>query len=125
MKSPVAWSRILIAIGLTGMLIGAIDPLEGCFVILPSVAVVVLGAWLGKSRRLAPLAWSLVLVAVGVAAMVILSALGGIGGDADLSLWWGVFILPYPVGWFIGLISGGVALIETWRFHALTRHAPK
>jgi hypothetical protein len=68
---------------------------------------------------------SFALVALGVAAMVVLSGLGGIGGNSGHSLWWGVFILPYPIGWALGFISGGIALIESWRFHALMRHASK
>jgi hypothetical protein len=122
---PAIWSRILMAVGLAGMLAGAIDPLEGSFVILPSVAVVALGTLIGKSRHLVLLGWSFGLALLGVVAMVVLSWLGGIGGNSGRSMWWGVFILPYPIGWALGFISGGIALIESWRFHALMRHASK
>jgi hypothetical protein len=123
MNAPVVWSRVLIIVGLVGMLLGAVDPLEGSFVILPSVGVVALGTLIGKSRQRVLLSWSFVLVTLGVAAMVVLSWLGGIGGDSGHSVWWGVFILPYPVGWIMGLVSGGIALIESWRLHTLTRQA--
>jgi hypothetical protein len=36
---------------------------------------------------------------------------GGIGGNSGLSLWWGLIILPYPVGWaicFIGVIKNAL-----------------
>jgi hypothetical protein len=98
------------------MLLGAIDPLEGSFVILPSVGVVAIGAWLGESRHRKLLTWSLGLVALGVAAMVVLSWLGGIGGTSGRSMWWGILILPYPVGWLIGLIGAALALIESWKY---------
>ena len=69
------------------MLIGAVDPLEGSFIILPGVGLVALGALLGKSRHRVLLYWSFALVAVGVAAMVALSCLGGIGGNTGRSMW--------------------------------------
>ena len=61
-----SWSRMLVIIGLTSMLLGAIDPLEGSLIILPGTGLVALGALLGKSRRRALLYWSLALVAIGV-----------------------------------------------------------
>jgi hypothetical protein len=109
------WSRLLIIVGLAGMLGGAIDPLEGSFIILPCVGLAALGAVIGKSRQRMLLCFSFVLVALGVAAMVVLSWLGGIGGNSGNSMWWGVFILPYPVGWFMGLIGAALALIVSWK----------
>ena len=35
MKTPTFWPRVLMIAGLAGMLIGAIDPLEGSLIILP------------------------------------------------------------------------------------------
>ncbi|WP_166806285.1 hypothetical protein [Cryobacterium cheniae] len=34
---------------------------------------------------------------------------GGIGGTTGNSLWWGLLILPYPVGWFMAA-AGAVYL---------------
>jgi len=36
------WSRVLTVVGVAGMLIGAIDPLEGSIIILPGSALVTL-----------------------------------------------------------------------------------
>jgi hypothetical protein len=99
------WSRTLVVAGLIAMVIGAIDPLEGSLVILPGTAMVALGAWLGKSRYRKLLCWAFALVAVGVAALLAVSAFGGFGGRGSLSYWWGILILPYPIGWVLGIIG--------------------
>jgi hypothetical protein len=96
------------------MSIGVVDPLEGSFLVLLGTALATLGSLIGRSRYCGLLSWSFALVAIGVAAMVFLSSLGGLGGNSGNPLWWGVFILPYPIGWFVGLVSGGFALVESW-----------
>jgi hypothetical protein len=106
MKTAIIWSRIFVIVGLAGMLLGAVDPLEGSFIILPAVGLVALGAILGKSRHRVLLYWSFALVVIGIAAMVMLSHFGGIGGNTGRSMWWAVIILPYPVGWLLGLAGG-------------------
>ena len=122
MNVPAIWSRVLIAVGLAGMLLGVVDPLEGSFVILPSVGVVALGTLIDKSRQRVLLGWSFVLVTLGVAAMVVLSWLGGIGGNSGNSIWWGIFILPYPMGWIMGLVGAVLALIESWKCQSPQAH---
>jgi hypothetical protein len=113
MSRRTLWSVALVIVGLLAMLVGAIDPLEGSFVILPGSAVVAVGAFLGKSRYRMLLSWAFVLIAAGVGAMVVFTAMGGIGGHSGRSLWWGLFILPYPVGWIIGLVGAILTLKET------------
>jgi len=99
------WSRILMVVGSIGMLIGAVDPMEGSAVILPGSGLVALGAFLGHSgRRL--IAYRLgvfILIAIGVGAMWVLSWLGGFGGKSGRSMWWGLLVLPYLVGWSMGI----------------------
>jgi hypothetical protein len=107
------WSRILVIVGLVAMVIGALDPLEGSLVILPGCGLVALGALLGKSRHRIFLYWAFVLVAVGVGALWGLSALGGFGGKSGRSNWWGLVLLPYPVGWIMGLVGAIRRLIES------------
>jgi hypothetical protein len=123
MNGRAIWSRILIIAGLVGMVVGAIDPLEGSFLILPSVGLVAIGAWIGKRRHRTLLAWSVGLVAFGVAAIVVLSRLGGIGGNSGRSMWWGIFIVPYPIGWILGLAGAVLALIESWKYQVSGSHA--
>jgi hypothetical protein len=109
------WSRILIIIGSIAMLVGALDPLEGSLVILPGSGAVTLGTFLGNSGRglLVYWIWIFILIAAGVAALFGLSALGGIGGPSGRSMWWGVLILPYPVGWIMGVVSLLLRLIRS------------
>jgi hypothetical protein len=103
MNTVTWWSRVLIVVGVAGMLIGAIDPLEGSIIILPGSALVTLGAFLRKSRYRIVFYWSVILLAVGVTGLWVLSGFGGIGGNRAHSLWWGLVVLPYPVGLILGL----------------------
>ena len=49
---------------------------------------------------------SALLTVVGVAALWITSNMGGFG-EGVLSWWWGLVVLPYPVGWLRNLYSLG------------------
>jgi hypothetical protein len=114
MNARAVWSRILILLGGIAMLLGALDPLEGSLLILPGSGLVALGMFLGRSPRATVLywVWVFMLIAVGVGAMFVLSASGGIGGKSGHSMWWGVLILPYPVGWVMGFIGAILALLR-------------
>jgi hypothetical protein len=95
------------------MLIGALDPLEGSLIIVPGAGLAALGTFLGRSRRRVVSYWSLALVVTGVGAMWIASAFGGFGGGTGRSIGWGLLILlPYAVGWLLGVIGAVLALIE-------------
>jgi len=123
MDARTLWSRILVIVGGVGMLLGAIDPLEGSVVILVGTALVLLGMFVGQERRRVLLYWAaaFLLIALGVAAMFALSAVGGIGGASGHSIWWGVLVLPYPVGWIMGVASLLLRLVRSARHrHAAT-----
>ena len=107
------WSRILVIAGLVLMLIGALDPLEGSLVILPGSGMVVIGAYLGKSRHRTLLLWGFALLAVGVGALWGSSALGGFGGSSGRSMWWALVLLPYPAGWIMSLVGAILRLRES------------
>lgn len=115
MRGPGKWPRILVIVGLVAMLIGAVDPLEGCVIVLPATGMVALGALLGRSRHRRLLSQSFVLVSIGVGALWGLSALGGIGSSSGRSKWWGLVLLPYPVGWITGLVGAIRTLREAPR----------
>ena len=121
MKERTLGSLVLVTVGFLAMLAGAIDPLEGSFIILPGSGAVAIGAFLGKSRYRILLSWAFVLIAAGVGAMVVFTAMGGIGGNSGHSIWWGLFILPYPLGWIIGLVGAILRLIEAFKRPALPR----
>jgi hypothetical protein len=100
------WSRVLVVVGLVVVAIGTIDPLEGSILILLGIGVLALGAWLSESRQRRLLYLSLALTAIGVGGLWGLSAVGGIGGRTGRSAWWAILLLPYPVGWIMGLVGG-------------------
>jgi len=103
------WPRILIIVGSIAMLVGAVDPMEGSLVILPGSGLVALGTFLRQNERrlIAYRLWVFILIAIGVGALWGLSMLGGIGGKSGLSMWWGVLILPYLIGWLMGIVGPG------------------
>jgi hypothetical protein len=114
-------SRVLLVVGFIGMLIGAIDPLEGSLVILPANALVALAAVLAKSRYRTLLVTGFILVAGGVAALWGLSALGGIGGNTGRSMGWGLVVSPYPLGWLLGIVGAILAMIDAFKRHTPAR----
>lgn len=105
MNARNAWSRILIIAGGIGMLVGAIDPMEGSLLILPGSGLFAIGTCIGRAgRRLIAYRVSVfILIAIGVAALWGLSAVGGFGGTSGRSTWWGLLILPYLVGWLMAI----------------------
>jgi hypothetical protein len=111
MNGASRWSRILVVAGLVAMAIGALDPLEGSLVILPGTGLIALGALLSNSRHRFLVSWSFLLVGAGVGAMWGLSAIGGFGGTSGRSNWWALVLVPYPVGWVMGLV-GAVRILR-------------
>jgi hypothetical protein len=100
------WSRVVMVIGFAGMLLGAVDPLEGSVVILAGAAMLAFEARLGQSRHAGLLGWSFGLLALGVGLLFGISAIGGFGGRTGRSMWWALILLPYPIGWLMGLVGG-------------------
>jgi hypothetical protein len=121
MNARSLWYRTLVVVGGVAMLLGAIDPLEGSVIILVGCALVLLGMFLGQQERRVLLYWAaaFLLIVLGVAAMFALSAFGGVGGTSGHSVWWGVLVLPYPVGWIMGMASLVLRLVSGVRH----RHA--
>jgi hypothetical protein len=98
-------ARALVVLGGIGMLVGALDLMEGSAVILPGSGLVALGTYLGQSERrlIAYRVGVFILIAIGVGAVWGLSSVGGFGGNSGRSMWWGVLILPYLIGWSMGI----------------------
>jgi len=96
-----------------GLLVGAIDPLEGSLLILPAGALLAVGVRRAKSGLGGRLVSSgLVLIGLGVTAMWIMTALGGVGGSTGRSAWWALLALPMIPGWFLSVIGGALSLRE-------------
>ena len=109
MNARSLWSRILVVVGSIAMLVGALDPMEGSLVILPGSGLVAFGTFLGQSERrwIAYRVWVFILIAIGVGAMWSLTRVGGFGGNSGRSMWWGLLILPYLIGWSMGIWGPG------------------
>lgn len=99
------WTRRLLIAGLVLMLAGLVDPMEGSVVILAGTALAALGGVLSGGRFRQALVVAAGLVLVGVATLWIMSGMGGIGGSTGRSLWWALALLPYPVGWLLGMVA--------------------
>ena len=123
MNARKPWSGILVVAGGIAMLAGVLDPLEGSVVILAGSGLVTLGTFLGANGRSLLVYWIciFVLIAVGTGAMFVLSAMGGFGGRTGRSWWWVLPILPYPVGWIMGMVSLSARMIRSFRHgHAVS-----
>jgi hypothetical protein len=92
--------------GFIAFTVGFVDPLEGSILVVSGIILLALGAFIVKSYQLKMITLSLVLVLLGVGAMWILSSYGGVGGSTGRSYCWALIIVPYPIGWIIGLITG-------------------
>ena len=112
MKTTLRLPKILLIVGFIAMLIGMIDPLEGSVVILAGSCMLAISAFLSKSKRSLILYLSFALIAIGVGLLFVLSAFGGVGGDTGRSYWWLLVVLPYPVGWILGIIGTIIMMRE-------------
>jgi hypothetical protein len=104
MKEKIKWIRIIYIIGVIALIIGAIDPMEGSVVIASGSALVALSTFLTHDRHWKIFLVSFIMILIGVLSLFYLSSLGGFGGTSTRSWWWGVLILPYPIGWLISIV---------------------
>ena len=98
------------------MLVGAVDPMEGSVIILPGSALLALGTYVGQAgRRMVVFRVSVfIMIAIGVGALLGLNSVGGIGGTSEYSAWRGLLILPYPIGWWLGVCGPGSPRWMLW-----------
>ena len=111
------WLKGLYTFGVVIFLLGFLDPLEGSILILIGSALIAITSHLkgDRHRRLFLLAFLMIIL--GVVFLFYLSSLGGFGGESDLSWWWALLILPYPLGWLLNVII----LIMRWRSNVKSR----
>ncbi len=93
------WLQAINILGIIALIIGAVDPLEGSIAIVFGSALIALSRSLERSDYYKLFIISFIAIAIGVSFMFYFSSLGGFGGDSNLSSWWGLLILPYPLGW--------------------------
>lgn len=104
MNEKTKWTRVIYLIGVIGLIIGALDPLEGSALIAAGSALIALSTYLTHDRHRKIFLVSLIMIIIGVFFIFYLSSLGGIGGSSKLSWWWGILVLPYPIGWLMSII---------------------
>lgn len=100
-KKP--WARTLYIMGAVGIVVGALDPLEGSVVVVISSVLMALSTLITNDRHRNIFLLSLLLILFGVGFMFYFSTLGGFGQD-HLSWWWGLLVLPYPAGWLLAIV---------------------
>ena len=95
MNKTKPWVRFLLIAGYVAMLVGAIDPMEGAFIILPGIGLVALGTYFTDDQRSIFIVrlWAFFLIFFGVAVMIVTTMIGGIGGDSGYSGWWALLLL--------------------------------
>ena len=114
---PIAprWFRPLVIAGLTAMMLGVVDPMEGSLVIAVGSVLVALSTPRRESAVGGRVWLASLLVVAGVAALWIMSAFGGVGGRTGRSIWWLLATAPYPVGWLLGVVGAAQRLRELKR----------
>ncbi len=119
-------ARILFPIGVVAMVVGAVDPLEGSVLILTGSGMVALATWLGNQARSVALyrTWSFAMIAFGVLALFVISSMGGVGGKSGRSTWWLLVLLPYPIGWLLGIANLIAHAIDRLRHRHATLESP-
>lgn len=110
MRNQSKWFKRLYIFGVVLFLLGSLDPLEGSVLILLGCASLVVATRLKGDRHRNEFLLTFIMILFGVAFLFYLSALGGFGGESNLSWWWATLILPYPIGWLITVII----LIRRW-----------
>jgi hypothetical protein len=109
------WKHIIYIFGIIAMIIGAIDPLEGSVLVVLGSALLGLSTYLKRDRHWKIFLSSTLLIFVGVAFLFYFSSLGGFGGASKLSVWWGLLILPYPIGWLLAIVTLIARAVNNYR----------
>jgi hypothetical protein len=104
MNDRAKWMRVMYFAGVVCLLVGTLDPMDGSVLIAAGSGLLALSTHLTHDRHRRIFLVSFVLIATGVIFLFYLSSLGGFGGNSGLSWWWGLLILPYPVGWLLLVI---------------------
>ncbi len=104
--------RILYYTGVTAVLLGAIDPLEGSILIAAGATVLSAVSFFTNDRHKNIFLVATAGVLLGVALMWFFSSLGGFGGNSGRPMWYGLFLIPYPLGWLTIVITLLVRLFK-------------
>jgi hypothetical protein len=103
MKELRTFPRVLFIIGVLALIIGVLDPLEGSVVITAGSILMTVAAFLRRDRHKKLFLALSLLIIIGVFFLFLFSSFGGFGKGA-LSWWWGILVLPYPLGWLASVV---------------------
>jgi hypothetical protein len=103
MKEKTKWTRVIYIIGVIAFIIGTLDPLEGSVLIVAGSVLIIVSTYVTRDQHWKIFLASLIMIVIGVIFLFYFSSLGGFGGTSTLSWWWGILILPYPIGWLISI----------------------
>jgi len=112
MNDKSKWTHVIYIMGIIAQLVGILDPLEGSVVVAAGSILVAISTFVTHDRHRKMFLLSSIMILTGVAFMFYLSYLGGFGGKSTLSWWWGILILPYPIGWLISVTTIIVRVIQ-------------
>jgi len=88
--------------GITLLFLGTLDPMEGSILIALGALFLAWEAYQTKRQGTQLFLYSALGIVFGVAYLFWISSLGGFGGNTSgRSWWWGLGILPYPLGWLL------------------------
>lgn len=104
MNPKINWIRIVYIFGVAALIIGVLDPLEGSVVIALGGIALAVATYLKNDPFWKMHLISALLIITGVSFLFWLSSLGGFGGNSSRSWWWGMLILPYPLGWLMSVV---------------------
>jgi hypothetical protein len=112
MKSKIDWIKIANYFGVIALIIGVIDPLEGSVLISVGSILLTFSKYFKNDPRWKVYFFASVMIVTGVSFLFYLSSLGGFGGNSSLSWWWGMLILPYPLGWLLSIITLIISIVR-------------
>ncbi len=98
------WKKVAYIFGIVLFCVGTIDPLEGSVLIVFGSIILTFISKRNNDRHRKWFMLNAVLITIGVIFLFYLSSLGGFGGTSQLSWWWGLLILPYPIGWILQVV---------------------
>jgi hypothetical protein len=109
-KGKFKWQNVVFITGVASLIFGVIDPLEGSILIAFGSICLAISTFFMHDRFHRIFVFAAILVLAGVGALWFISSQGGY--DPKKEWWWNIFILPYPVGWLISIISLMVRFVK-------------
>jgi len=106
------WKKAAYIFGIVLFIVGTLDPLEGSVLIVFGSIIMAFITKRNNDRHRKWFMLNTLLITIGVIFLFYLSSLGGFGGTSELTWWWGLLILPYPIGWLLQVI---LLLIRAFR----------